>query len=479
MSKGARKTTSSYGSAVAACLFSGAAALAYELLWTRRLIDLVGATTEASSRVFGIFVLGLAVGSIIAGSITGRIRRYWLAVGLVQFGTALLSVPMLTITHWSSALWHALGTAGLVRWGGTIELGLSVAIVMPPSITMGMALPFLVKASLGSGGTLRDQGVALYAVNTVGAVAGILGITLYALERFGVNGAFACVMILNGCVGTFCLMQHLRKERADAARAGGQEKQTIAETRSDSIKGSAAVYYCIAFMSGMFFLAAEILCLHLIRQIVQVSLYPEAAVLCCFVAVLSLSAWVVPRVHRLTRGKGAAGFPLLFVISGMAAVIVPLLFTAFSNGMTPMFFAASTFRYLIKVLGLTFATMGGFVFVAGLLFHMTFRYFEEIRGASAKNEWGWLLAANGLGGLAGTELANSVLMPLLGMNRGLGFIGFLYIAAGTAGLLFIKDLKASPLKRTCYSVIAAVALIVALGPLFVSAALVRSILERR
>jgi len=479
MSKGARKTTSSYGSAVAACLFSGAAALAYELLWTRRLIDLVGATTEASSRVFGIFVLGLAVGSIIAGSITGRIRRYWLAVGLVQFGTALLSVPMLTITHWSSALWHALGTAGLVRWGGTIELGLSVAIVMPPSITMGMALPFLVKASLGSGGTLRDQGVALYAVNTVGAVAGILGITLYALERFGVNGAFACVMILNGCVGTFCLMQHLRKERADAARAGGQEKQTIAETRSDSIKGSAAVYYCIAFMSGMFFLAAEILCLHLIRQIVQVSLYPEAAVLCCFVAVLSLSAWVVPRVHRLTRGKGAAGFPLLFVISGMAAVIVPLLFTAFSNGMTPMFFAASTFRYLIKVLGLTFATMGGFVFVAGLLFPMTFRYFEEIRGASAKNEWGWLLAANGLGGLAGTELANSVLMPLLGMNRGLGFIGFLYIAAGTAGLLFIKDLKASPLKRTCYSVIAAVALIVALGPLFVSAALVRSILERR
>ena len=41
---------------------SGCAALAHELLWTRRLIDLVGATTGATTRVFGCFFLGLIMG---------------------------------------------------------------------------------------------------------------------------------------------------------------------------------------------------------------------------------------------------------------------------------------------------------------------------------------------------------------------------------------------------------------------------------
>ena len=50
-------------------LLSGCAALAHELLWTRRMVVLLGASAASSTRGFGCFFLGLAVG---AGHIYGE-----------------------------------------------------------------------------------------------------------------------------------------------------------------------------------------------------------------------------------------------------------------------------------------------------------------------------------------------------------------------------------------------------------------------
>lgn len=41
--------------ALGVTFLSGLAAMSHQLLWTRRLIDLLGAGHEASARVFGVF----------------------------------------------------------------------------------------------------------------------------------------------------------------------------------------------------------------------------------------------------------------------------------------------------------------------------------------------------------------------------------------------------------------------------------------
>ena len=59
---------------------SGSVALAHELLWTRRLIDLLGATESVTGRVLGLFFLGLALGGWLAtrwGSPTATPRSDW------------------------------------------------------------------------------------------------------------------------------------------------------------------------------------------------------------------------------------------------------------------------------------------------------------------------------------------------------------------------------------------------------------------
>jgi spermidine synthase len=47
---------------------SGAAARAHQLLWTRRLVDVLGASTDTFSKVIGGFFFGLAFGRVAAAS---------------------------------------------------------------------------------------------------------------------------------------------------------------------------------------------------------------------------------------------------------------------------------------------------------------------------------------------------------------------------------------------------------------------------
>ena len=51
---------------VALAFLSGSVALSHELLWTRRLLDLLVATESVTGRVLGLFFLGLSLGGWLA-----------------------------------------------------------------------------------------------------------------------------------------------------------------------------------------------------------------------------------------------------------------------------------------------------------------------------------------------------------------------------------------------------------------------------
>ncbi|HQQ79416.1 MAG TPA: hypothetical protein PLB01_18860, partial [Thermoanaerobaculia bacterium] len=60
---------------LAACFFvSGAAGLAYEVLWSRHLALLFGANAEAVGLVLAVFMSGLGLGSRAFGALADRAR---------------------------------------------------------------------------------------------------------------------------------------------------------------------------------------------------------------------------------------------------------------------------------------------------------------------------------------------------------------------------------------------------------------------
>src|SRR5207245_6619878 len=78
-----------------ACLLSGAAALVYQVLWTRQLTLVLGHTVAAVSTVLATFMAGLALGSALAARGVGRVppalrSRAYALVELGIAGAALL-----------------------------------------------------------------------------------------------------------------------------------------------------------------------------------------------------------------------------------------------------------------------------------------------------------------------------------------------------------------------------------------------------
>src|SRR5687767_4822201 len=74
---------------------TGLAALGHQILWTRRMIDLLGASTESTVRVFVCFFLGLALGSACAATLIPRIKRPWRFLAGVEAGVALTCIPLI------------------------------------------------------------------------------------------------------------------------------------------------------------------------------------------------------------------------------------------------------------------------------------------------------------------------------------------------------------------------------------------------
>ena len=156
-------------------LSSGAAALSHQLLWTRRLVDILGATGEATSLVLGCFFFGLSVGAAVASRFVDRISAPWKTLALVEFIIVLLTIPAAVLPHFTEWIWPALGPEALTSWPGKcVKLTISTLVVVPPAIAMGMTLPILIVAIEKTVTDNQSAKVLVYAFNTLGGALGLL-----------------------------------------------------------------------------------------------------------------------------------------------------------------------------------------------------------------------------------------------------------------------------------------------------------------
>src|SRR5437764_6848951 len=156
---------------------SGAAALVYEVTWTRLLTLQLGHTVAAASTVLAAFMGGLALGAWIAGSfdspVDSRARaaaplRAYATLEIVIAGSALLLPVVLRASVPALAWAYADGTAP-ARFG-LVRVGISLFLVGLPAAAMGATFPIAASAFA----TVPPDAGVLYAANTAGAAAGAI-----------------------------------------------------------------------------------------------------------------------------------------------------------------------------------------------------------------------------------------------------------------------------------------------------------------
>src|SRR6185295_16250882 len=145
-------------------LLSGASGLLLETLWTYQATLALGSSYWAVTAVLSAFMVGLAIGNLLA------LRR---SVWSLRTYAVLEGVILVT------------GLAALV-------------LLAVPSTAMGMTLPALAQALGGEQGSFRTVLGRLYGLNTLGAIGGVLGAEIVLLPAAGVFGTGAFAAALNG-----------------------------------------------------------------------------------------------------------------------------------------------------------------------------------------------------------------------------------------------------------------------------------------
>lgn len=179
---------------------SGAAALVYEVAWTRILTLQLGHGLAAASTVLAAFMGGLAIGAAVGGRLAARAtpERALLVYAALEGAVALLAL----VLPWELA---ALEPVLVLAYAdghndaafGALRVAMSLTLLSAPAAAMGATFPlasrWLVRSATGAA---SDAG-RLYAANTVGAALGALLAGFVLLPFLGLRGATYVGIALN------------------------------------------------------------------------------------------------------------------------------------------------------------------------------------------------------------------------------------------------------------------------------------------
>ncbi len=386
------------------------------------MIDLLGAGAESSSRVFGVFFLGLALGSATAFAMVRKLRSPWRWLAGAEVAIALLALPVYFLPAWSGHIWPALGPDLLAgTTGSQVKLFLSLLLLLPPAFLMGWFLPLLAAAMLGGDRNLQRHGVRLYGWNTLGGVAGLALTTSFFLPVLGAPGSFAAVIGLNLLTAAGCLYLDRRDPVREAPRPAAPPGANGISGRSVRMGVLGLV-----FLSGFGVLALEVAFLEMIMLVATLSFFAPAGILFSVILLLAVAAFAAGPLQR------AASIPVLvagsLAAAAVAAGLAPLIFfglSFYSGGLPP---SSGFSLFLLRLTLFTLLVCGPAFFLAGLVFPLLTAWSGIREGDDGGRNWGLLLAINGLGGLCGAEVAYRWLLPHWGLYGTVWLVGALYAA---------------------------------------------------
>ncbi len=227
-----------------AIALSGASALGAEVVWTRLLSLMLGATVYTFSIILAVFLVGLGIGSGIGSAVGRRTDRPQIALGACQFllaGAIALAAhllaeslpywpinPSLSRSPWFDFQLDLLRCAWAVfpatcLWGASFPLALAA---------VGQAYGGGLESESGSRGEMEGMGAVLweerdpgrwvgrvYAANTLGAIIGALGCSLLLMQWLGTQQIQRVLIGISALAGLVICAPEFRRA---ALRGGGR-----------------------------------------------------------------------------------------------------------------------------------------------------------------------------------------------------------------------------------------------------------------
>jgi spermidine synthase len=187
--------------------FSGAAALIYEVAWTRLLSLILGSTTYALSTMLGTFMAGLALGGYLGGKLADRNKNLLFYFGLMELGigaAGLLVMPVIGVLPPLYLTIYKTFRLSIPLFF-VFQFVLCSLVMIVPTTLMGMTFPVVARALTT---TIENAGKGVgsaYSFNTLGAIAGSISAGFLLIPFVGVKATVFIAALLNIMTGLLML----------------------------------------------------------------------------------------------------------------------------------------------------------------------------------------------------------------------------------------------------------------------------------
>jgi spermidine synthase len=373
-------------------LISGFCSILYELVWLRLAMARFSVTTAFVSIVLSMFMAGLGIGSVVAGT---WIRRHGEAIrfpplrlyALTEFliGVSALVVPMeLAWGHRALDATSAHATMSpVVSYLGS---GAWMALTLVPwCACMGGTIPVAMFAIRSDTRYRSRRSFSfLYLANVLGAVAGAV-LPLFLIELYGFQGTLRVGALLNATIAASAFVVTL----ASRARSAGPESQAAAPVSAEL--GQRKSVRVLLFMTGLVTMGMEVVWIRLFTPYLGAIVYSFAAILASYL----LATFAGSQVYRLwSRSHGRE--------SRLAWISLALL------GLLPLLTADSRIHLMVRL-----RVLLGVMPVSAVIGFLTPMLVDHWSGGDP-NRAGRAYAVNVVGCIVGPLVSGFILLPLVG-----------------------------------------------------------------
>lgn len=401
---------------------SGAAALIYEVVWTRLLTLHMGHGLAAASAVLAAFMGGLAAGAGAAGRISAKLEparalRIYAALELAVAALALLMPLALIAVRPLLAASYADGNGGALF--AFVRLSSSVLLLSVPAACMGATFPIASRWIVRAASSAATDAGGLYASNTLGAAVGAVLAGFFLIPAVGLRGTTFIGVTLNFVAAAGALWiakQPLPDATAGPAKAGPHRKK---KSTDEAIPVAIPRPWLAAIalgVSGFASLTLQVVWTRLLVQILGPTTYAFSTVVAIFIIGIAIGAAVASSIAARMK-RPAIGLSLTLLLSAGLAIAAAggvdwaLLRMAEIASHPEAQFSGVLLREVLLVAGLllpmTIAFGASFPFAVALAGGADDTVTEHI---------GVIYAVNTLGAIGGSLLTGFLLVPSIGLH---------------------------------------------------------------
>lgn len=446
---------------------SGATSLAYEVVWTRLLVRVFGATSFAVTTVLASYMAGLALGSYVFGRLVDKrwspetrpgdtragevgaakvgFARSLLAVrhpvrlyGLLELGIGLFALVFPLVILALNGFYRAIypGFEGNYQLLTLVRFVLCFLVLLVPTTLMGGTLPVLGKYIAGSRSTLTGRIGALYAVNTFGAAAGAFATGYLLLPQLGVSRTTWLCVAFNAAIFACAMVLGRRATEVNVAAPGASAAENVSSGPSvPADRGRQRVVLLAFLLTGFAALSVEVLWTRVLTLVIGTTVYAFSAMLGTFLLGLAVGSAVFARVAQQARRPGlalgavVAGIGTTIFLSSMVFGNLPLLYIGAGQKMgwswASMMWVQLLFCLIIMMVP-TFLMGGTFPLVTRI-------YVREV--ARVGSGVGTAYAFNTVGSILGAFAGSFIFLQFLGIEKSLTAVALIYLVVGLVLLL--------------------------------------------